>query len=181
MRGMARAISSSKKIQAGLQQDILWLLITIYSYVTRMRFERMREMSREEFQVEAILLESASRDIVSRLAALDDDGKTNRSFQTLFGALKREGLGPERTKDLDRKVKAFRQIVNGLKVAHRNSYIAHVATDAEVKPRVLDNPIDFGPAASMSVDLLDDIAGRPLSYFFRLGSDGSIDLRKALA
>lgn len=178
---MARANSSSGEIQTGVQQDILWLLITIYSYISRMRFDRVRDMSREEFQVEAILLESASRDIVSRLAALDDDGKNNRSFQTLFSALKREGLDPARTKDLGRKVKAFRQVVNGLKVSHRNSYIAHVATGAEVKPRVLDDPIQFGPAASMAVNLLDDIVGRSLSYSFRLGSDGSIDLRKALA
>ncbi|QZH73960.1 MAG: hypothetical protein JY451_09300 [Erythrobacter sp.] len=178
---MARATASSGEIKVGLKQDILWLLITIYSYNSRMRFDRIREMSREDLQVEAILLESASRDIVSRLAALDDDGKNNRSFQTLFSALKREGLDPSRTKDLDLKVKAFRQVVNGLKVSHRNSYIAHVATGAEVKPRVLDDPVDFAPAASLAVNLLDDIDGRLLSYFFRLGSDGSIDLRKVLA
>src|SRR3546814_5414998 len=86
-------------------------------------------MSREAFVVDCILLESAARDIVGRLTALDDDTKNNRSFQTLFAALKREGLDSKRTKDLDAKIKEYRKLVNDLKVSHRNRYIAHVNTD----------------------------------------------------
>ena len=157
------------------------VLITIYAYVTRARFDGLGKMSREHFSTEAILLESASRDIVSRLAALDDDTRGNRSFQTLFTALKREGLSSARTAKLDPKVKAYRKLVNDLKVKHRNSYIAHVVTEVEVKPRILDDPVDFAEVASMAVNLLDKLDGREVPYFFKLGSDGRIDLRKALA
>src|SRR3546814_18097224 len=77
----------------------------------------------------------AARDSVGRLTALDDGTKNNRSFQTLFAALKREGLDSKRTKDLDAKIKEYRKLVNDLKVSHRNRYIAHVNTDVAVVPR----------------------------------------------
>ena len=178
---MPRVEDTAEDILQGLHQDVLWLLITIYSYMERARFDGIRDMSREHFSIEAILLESASRDIVSRLAALDDDGRGNRSFQTLFSALKREGLGAARTAALDRKVKAYRRSVNDLKVDHRNRYIAHVGTEAGVKPRVLDDPVECSETASLAVNLLDEFAGRTIPYFFKLGSDGRIDLRAALA
>ncbi|HEX8555556.1 MAG TPA: hypothetical protein VF695_12675 [Sphingomonas sp.] len=163
-----------------MTQDVLWLPIAIFAFRSRSRLEGLGNMSREHFAVETVLLENASRDIVSRLVALDDDGRTNRSFQTLFASMKREGLEAARTRSLDRLVKEFRQTVNGLKVSHRNNYIAHVDTAAEVKPRVLDDPVDFSMAASLAVNLLDDISGRKIPYFFKLGSNDLIDLRKAL-
>src|SRR3546814_285287 len=123
---MPKEHASSETIEEGLRQDVLWLLITVYSYVTRRRFEGLGKMSREAFVVDCILLESAARDIVGRLTALDDDTKNNRSFQTLFAALKREGLDSKRTKDLDAKIKEYRKLVNDLKVSHRYRYIAHV-------------------------------------------------------
>lgn len=178
---MPRATTPASDILAGVTEDVLWLLIAIYAFQSRSSFEGLGSMSREHFAVEAVLLESASRDIVSRLVALDDDGRTNRSFQTLFAAMKREGLAAVRTRELDIKIKGFRQTVNGLKVSHRNNYIAHVDTEAEVKPRVLDDRVDFSASASFAVNLLDDISGRKIPYFFKLGSDDLIDLRKALA
>ena len=178
---MSKEYVSSEAIREGLRQDVLWLLITVYSYVTRGHFEGLGKMSREAFVVDCILLESAARDIVGRLTALDDDTKNNRSFQTLFAALKREGLGPKRTKDLDGKIKAYRKLVNDLKVSHRNRYIAHVNTDVAVVPRVLDDPVPFEAAASLAVNLLDDIIGRRVGYAFSMASDLKIDLRKALS
>ena len=171
----------ASEIQPGLEQDVLWLLITIFSFQSRSGFEGLGSMSRQHFAEEAVLLESAARDIISRLVALDDDGRTNRSFQTLFSAMKREGLDAGRARSLDRLVKEFRRTVNGLKVSHRNKYIAHVDTEAEVKPRILDDPVEFGTAASLAVGLLDDMAGREIRYRFKLGSNELIDLREALA
>jgi hypothetical protein len=177
---MAKEYVSSETIKEGLRQDVLWLLITVYSYVTRRRFEGLGKMSREAFAVDCILLESAARDIVGRLTALDDDTKNNRSFQTLFAALKREGLNAKRTEDLDAKIKAYRKQVNDLKVSHRNRYIAHVNTDVAVVPRVLDDPVPFEAAASLAVSLFDYLIGRRVSYTFSMASDLKIDLRKAL-
>ncbi|AXB78906.1 hypothetical protein [Novosphingobium sp. P6W] len=178
---MAKEYVSSETIKEGLQQDVLWLLITVYSYITRRRFENLGKMSREAFVVDCILLESAARDIVGRLTALDDDTRNNRSFQTLFAALKREGLDPTRTKDLDAKIKAYRKLVNDLKVSHRNRYIAHVNADVAVVPRVLDDPVPFEATASLAVNLLDDIIGRKVGYTFSMASDLKVDLRKALS
>lgn len=177
---MAKEYVSSETIKEGLRQDVLWLLITVYSYVTRRRFEGLGKMSREAFAVDCILLESAARDIVGRLTALDDDTKNNRSFQTLFAALKREGLNAKRTEDLDAKIKAYRKQVNDLKVSHRNRYIAHVNTDVAVVPRVLDDPVPFEAAASLAVSLFDYLIGRRVSYTFSMASDLKIDLREAL-
>src|SRR3546814_2411711 len=75
---MPKEHASSETIEEGLRQDVLWLLITVYSYVTRRRFEGLGKMSREAFVVDCILLESAARDIVGRLTALGDDTKNNR-------------------------------------------------------------------------------------------------------
>ncbi|WP_124297961.1 MULTISPECIES: hypothetical protein [Acetobacter] len=178
---MAKEYDSSEIISEGLKQDVLWLLITVYSYVTRRRFEGLGKMSREAFVVDWVLLESAVRDIVSRLTALDDDTRNNRSFQTLFAALKREGLDSKRTSDLNRKIKTYRALVNDLKVSHRNRYIAHVNTNVAVVPRVFDNPVAFEAAASMAVNLLDDIIGSKVEYIFSMASDLKVDLRQALS
>jgi hypothetical protein len=139
-------------------------------------------MSREEFILETIMLESTVRDIVSRLTALDDDGRNVRSFHSVFAAMKREGLDPERTKALDRKVKAYRSLANALKVTHRNAYIAHVAELAAVKPRILDEPLDFSAVAAAAVNLMDAFVGQEVAYLFKIGSrEPHIDLRRALA
>lgn len=58
----------------------------------RVRLEGLWQWSREHMSVEFMLLDSAVRDIVMRLTALDDDSKNNRSFQTLLSALNRENL-----------------------------------------------------------------------------------------
>lgn len=177
---MAGNLDKSSDIIEGLKQDILWLLIVIYSYKERSRLEGASGWSREHFATELVLLESSVRDIVVRLTALDDDTKRNRSFQTLFKAMKREGLARIRTKDIKLKVGGFRKSVNKLKVSHRNNYIAHVGTNARVQPRVIDVQIDFAKPASEAVNLLDCFEGKPVEYFFRLGSDQKIDLRQAL-
>jgi len=54
-------------------------------------------------------------------------------------------------------LRAFRAAVSELKVTHRNSYIAHVKTLAEVTPRIVDDPVRFEEPASMAVNLLDAI------------------------
>src|SRR3546814_9844447 len=123
---MPKEHASSETIEEGLRQDVLWLLITVYSYVTRRRFEGLGKMSREAFVVDCILLESAARDIVCRLPALDDDTKNNRSFQKLLSTLKREGLDSKRTTDHDAMIKEYRTLVNDLKVSHRYRSIAHI-------------------------------------------------------
>src|SRR3546814_15987091 len=66
---MPKEHASSETIEEGLRHDVLWLLITVYSYVTRRRFEGLGKMSREAFVVDCILLESAARDIVGVLPA----------------------------------------------------------------------------------------------------------------
>src|SRR3546814_6302281 len=140
---MPKEHASSETIEEGLRQDVLWLLITVYSYVTRRRFEGLGKMSREAFVVDCILLESAARDIVGRLTALDDDTKNNRSFKTLFAALKREGLDSKRTTDLDEKIKEYRKLVTALKVSPRNRHNTHYNTTVPGVPRVMTDPVHF--------------------------------------
>lgn len=176
---MPHQFDTSSAILEGLEKDVLWLLILIYSFRRRSTLEGFGQLRREEIPVELVLLESAVRDIVSRLTALDDDTRNNRSFQTLFSAMKREGLDAARTKALGPRIKAFRAAVSELKVTHRNSYIAHVETLAEVTPRIVDNPVRFEGPASMAVNLLDEIKGSTIRYHFKAGGL-SIDLREEL-
>lgn len=177
---MPRKFEDSTDILEGLKQDVLWLLITIYTYRERAQLEGLSDWSWRRLGTEFVLLESVVRDIVLRITALDDSSKNNRSFQTLFSAMKREGLDPARTRKIGSKVKDYRKSVNELKVSHRNKYIAHVGTDASVLPRVVDAPVTFAQAASEAVNLLDYIEGKPIAYHFHLGSDQEIDLRVAL-
>ncbi|KQU51993.1 hypothetical protein ASG72_10940 [Bosea sp. Leaf344] len=179
---MAKSFTSSATLLDGLRQDILWLLILIYAHRERAVLPTLRTMSYEALALELVLLESATRDIIARLTALDDDGKGLRSFQSAFSAMKREGLEPERTRSIDKTVKSYRQLVNGLKVGHRNTYIAHVKEIAEVTPRIVDNPVEFTASASLAVNLLDEMIGKQVPYMFRIGSAmPPIDLREKLA
>ena len=177
---MTRQFTPSATLLDGLREDILWLLILIYAHRQRCALPSLATMSYEAFALEALLLESASRDIVTRLTALDDDGRGIRSFQSAFAAMKREGLDPQRTAALDKDVKAFRQSLNDLKVKHRNAYIAHVQELAQVTPRVLDEPVEFADCASRAVNLLDAMSGRTLTYMFKIGSTDELDLRQKL-
>ena len=172
---------ASANIREGLKQDILWLLIANYSYKERAQLERLNQWSWKRLGTELVLLESVVRDIVSRITALDDSTKNNRSFQTLFTAMKREGLDSARSKKIDIKVKVYRRSVNELKVSHRNHYISHVGTNASVQPRVVDEPVAFIDATSKAVNLLDYIEEMTIPYYFQLGSDQKIDLRMELA
>lgn len=179
---MARTYTTSATLLDGLRKDILWLLALVYAHRERSSLPDISTMSREALVLEFMLLESATRDIIARLTALDDDGTGARSFQTAFAALKREGLPPERTRTIDKGVKAYRQSVNELKVNHRNTYIAHVGELAEVTPRVVDNPVKFADSASRAVNLLDLMSGREVRYVFRIGSlELPIDLRQKLS
>lgn len=178
---MAKDYTPASEIVDGLRQDVLWLLILVYARRQRMRLPNVRTMGREDFAIEMVLLESATRDIVSRLAALDDEGKGVRSFQTALKALRREGMAKTTAAPLETKAKAYRQTVNPLKVAHRNAYIAHVTDAASVIPRVIDSPVDVNPAVSAAVELLDALAGETIGYTFRVGSqEAEINLREAL-
>jgi hypothetical protein len=178
---MASKFDSSSDILSGLKDDILWLMILIYSFKVRARLEGLGQWSREHMCIEFMLLDSAVRDIVMRLTALDDDSKNNRSFQTLLSALSRENLlDLKRSRALKVKVKGYRDAVNELKIGHRNHYMSHVNTDASVVPRVIDRPIKFNAVASLAVNLMDDLAGRTLQYHFKMGNNESINLREAL-
>lgn len=178
---MANKFYSSSDILSGLKDDILWLMILIYSLKKRARLERIEQWSREHMCIEFILLDSAVRDIVMRLTALDDDSKNNRSFPTLLSALNRENLlEEERSKALKEQVKQYRKAVNNLKTGHRNHYMSHVNTDASVVPRVIDLPVNFDAVASLAVNITDDLAGEKLHYYFKMGNHESINLREAL-
>jgi len=179
---MARIFTDADVLLDGLRDDVLWLLILIFSYRQRTLLPNLSTMSREDLVVEFVLLDSAVRDIVTRLAALDGEEKGVRSFQTAFSALKREGLTADRTEKLKAEVKAYRSAVNGLKVEHRNKYIAHVQELASVIPKILDRPVHFEECASIAVNLLDNMCGRQIEYFFRVGSvEQPIDLRRRLS
>lgn len=179
-RYVAKQFTSSEKLLDGLREDILWLLILIYACRERYALPTLATMSYKAFALEFVLLESASRDVVTRLTALDDDSKGNRSFQSAFAAMKREGLDSQRTAALDKDVKAFRQSLNALKLKHRNAYIAHVQELAQVKPRVLDEPVEFADCASRAVNLLDAMVGQTVTYVFKYGSTNQLDLRQEL-
>jgi hypothetical protein len=179
---MAKDYTSASELIEALRDDVLWLLILVYARRQRMLLPNLRTMGREDFAIEMVLLESATRDIVSRLAALDDDGKGVRSFQTVLRALRREGMSSRLASPIEAQVKGYRQIINPLKIAHRNAYIAHVTETASVVPRIIDDPVDISLATSKAMALLDTLAGGTLIYKFRVGSqEAEIDLRKALS
>lgn len=92
LENMVSRFDSPSEIMSGLKDDVLWLMILIYSFKVRARLEGLGQWSREHMSIEFMLLDSAVRDIVMRLTALDDDSKNNRSFQTLLSALNRENL-----------------------------------------------------------------------------------------
>ncbi len=179
---MAKEYTPASELIGGLRQDLLWLLILVYSRRQRMRLPNIRAMGREDFAIEMVLLESATRDIVARLAALADEGRGVRSFQTVLKALRREGMAKADADLLAAQVKAYRQTLNPLKVMHRNDYIAHVTDAASVTPRIIDAPVDIDPVVSAAVNLLDAFAKEAICYKFRVGSqEAEINLREALS
>ena len=172
----------SEDLLDGLKQDVLYLLLTILAHREKQRLPNLGKMSREDLVLELALLESGTRDIIARLTALDDDGSGSRSFPNALAAMNREGLAARKAEELKAHVKAYRAAINDLKVNHRNSYISHVQEFAEVLPRVLDKPVRFEMAASLSVNVLDALMGRQVEYRFRVGSqEPELDLRARLS
>lgn len=178
-----KTLTKASTLLKGLKSDILWLLITIYAHRQRSQLPTISTMSREAFVLELVLLESATRDIIGRITALDDKQKGTRTFENTLAAMNREGLAPKRAQMLDKAVKDFRNKVSALKLEHRNSYIAHVKDLAVVDPRVLTAaPPDFAGGASSAVNLLDLMVGETVTYELKIGSmERVIDLRAALS
>lgn len=174
--------TAAETLLDGLRNDILWLLSVVYAHRQRAALPRLSTMSRQDLVLEFLLLESTTRDIVSRVTALDDDLNNVRSFQTAFKQMKREGLDPKRTASLDKAVKAYRQTINALKVDHRNTYIGHVQDLADVTPRIIDAPVPFEEGVSHAVRLLDEMLQTTVTYTLRFGSqEAELDLRAVLS
>lgn len=89
---MAKTFIKAQMLLDGLKTDVLWLLITIYAHRERAKLPTLSTMSREAFVLELILLESAARDVVARLTALDDRGTGTRTFESALAAMNREGF-----------------------------------------------------------------------------------------
>ncbi|KQZ26430.1 hypothetical protein [Caulobacter sp. Root1472] len=164
-----------------LTNDILWILIGVFVMRSRSQFEGVGGWSSQRLGEELFMLEALQRDLVVRLLALDDDDKGQRSFRSVMKTLKARGILKGTDQEIvDAAVKAYRALVNTMKVKHRNAYIGHMKEGQSATPKLPQSPEGFGDAIAKSVEIVDQIARTRQAYSFKLTGGQLIDLRAEL-
>uniref|UniRef100_B0T9C2 HEPN AbiU2-like domain-containing protein n=1 Tax=Caulobacter sp. (strain K31) TaxID=366602 RepID=B0T9C2_CAUSK len=173
--------ATSDKILDDLANDLLWLLIGAFVYRRRAQLEGLPTWSSQHLSEEFFLLEAAQRDLIMRLTALDDRGRGQRSFPAALKALKDSGaISAQGQAEADAAIRAFRELINDMKVKHRNAYIGHVLDEESSTPRLPQAPANLNAAIAAAVALGDRLAGVRKGYLFKLPGGERIDLRQAL-
>ncbi|MDO8411005.1 MAG: hypothetical protein Q7S93_13205 [Phenylobacterium sp.] len=174
------AAAAQKSLDA-LTNDLLWILIGTYVYHRRTQLEGLATWSAEHLAEEFFLIEAVQRDLILRLTALDDRGRGQRSFPAVAKCLKDAGAFSAKAQaEADAAIKNYRDLINEMKVKHRNAYIGHVLDEESSTPRLPQAPAALGKATAAAVALGDHLTGQRQSYSFRLTGGRCIDLRKAL-
>lgn len=173
---MATAIRESPELDA-VQRECLDLLIVYYTYA--MTLETCDPSAGTRFDLHRwwVQLRIFENDMILRLCRMDDDDRNNHSLREALKSVRAE-INPKILAGIDTRIKKYRKLINPLKTKARNYYIAHLSKAATVPhdPQGgLERPI------SEVVNLVDLIAGSPVRYSLRVGSqERELDLRLEL-
>lgn len=167
-----------------IKSEMYQLLLTCYCYEKKMKNlpGRLRHESRIFLLEEITSLRHLANGVILHICNLDDDGSKG-SIRAITGHMTKEAreyikLG-EKSNQL---MKEYRTKINSFKTKHRNSFIAH--RKGEDYPNPFDLPDyskEFKEIIRMALSILEGLWGRPLEFFFELGSqEPTIDLKAEL-
>lgn len=144
--------------------EVLNLLIihwTLYKHITD-GFPNPQKFGRDALHRWIFTMRVMENDIVLRLCRLDDEDKTKHCLREALKAV-RNVIPDSEAKNLDKRIKTYRAIINPLKTQARNWCIAHLAKGAEesLTPR-----FQLLPVIVEVVGITDAIAAEQLEYTF---------------
>lgn len=117
------------------------------------------------------------------LCRIDDDTKEKWSFQELKKYINKSGYEASFVSEINKKVADYRAKINGVKVNHRNSYIAHSTkkTYQNQFPTKMELSKELLGCVLFAIDVGDFIAGERMEYIWGAPeSTEYTDLRKYL-
>lgn len=166
-----------------VQTEALNLLIVYRAYRQKLQFlPEAFHLTRDRLLTEHICLRIMENDLILRLYRLDEQDRTKECFSEALKSI-RGVLQETDAREIDKRLKAYRALINPLKVEVRNHHIAHLAKGASESfdPRggfdgKMRTPIET--PISEVVNIVDLLSGREVPYTLRLGSQEIIiDLR----
>jgi hypothetical protein len=160
------------------------LLLVYFSYAeTIKRFDKQTATRLDLFRWR-IQIRVLENDLILRLCRLDDDDRTQHSLREALRS-SRSSLPSADAQSIDKRLKAYRRLVNPLKTKARNYYLAHLSKEAGVPKATDANELleDLQEQIGDVVDIVDLIAGEgePIKYILRAGpQERELDLRQEL-
>ena len=162
----------------GLRQDLLGILTVFWARDVVGSITMTGSDNREQMVAKLVSIDSSTRDLITRIVALDDTGKGKRSFPELLKLLEKESLTPSEIKHLHKQKKDFRAIINPLKTQHRNKNIGHIQTNANTYSKYLNETVHFVHLIENACVFLDTVTGEKIKYSLHVGSqEALINLR----
>ena len=176
-------MASTPEVEAVLNECVN-LLIVYYSYIeTVNRFDKQAATRFDLFKWR-IQIRVLANDLILRLCRLDDDDRSQHSLREALRSI-RGSLSNAETQTIDKRLKAYRRLINPLKTKARNYYLAHLSKEAGV-PKATDASEllgNFQKQVAEVINIVDLIAGdgENIKYTLRAGSqERELDLRHEL-
>jgi AbiU2 len=173
-------MESATEVKAVLLECVN-LLLVYFSYVeTIKRFDKKAATRFDLFRWR-IQLRVLENDLILRLCRLDDDDRTKHSLREALRSI-RTSLSNAEAQAIDKRLTAYRRLINPLKIKARNYYLAHLSKEAEV-PKATDfNEFleNLQQQVVEVINIFDMIAGEgePIKYVLHAGSqERELDLR----
>ncbi|MDD5261453.1 MAG: hypothetical protein PHD76_06345 [Methylacidiphilales bacterium] len=162
----------------GIKFECLNLLIVYLTYRNSISEYSIRTGTRFDLHRWRVQLRVLENDLILRLCRLDDDDKTNHSLREALRSI-RDSMPQQDARLIDKRLKSYRQSINELKVKARNYFLAHMSKDAVPS---------YDPQGGLEqyiqevVNIVDAIAGKPVSYLLKVGSqEPQLDLKFELS
>lgn len=162
------------------------LLLVYFSYVeTIKRFDKEAatgfDLFRWRIQIRVLV-----NDLILRLCRLDDDAdRTTHSLREALLSI-RTSLSNTEAQAIDKRLRAYRRLINPLKTKARNYYLAHLSKEADI-PKATGFHESLGnlqQQVAEVINIFDMIAGEgePIKYVIRgAGSqERELDMRQEL-
>lgn len=173
-------IEATTEVKAVLHECVN-LLLVYFSYVeTNKGVDEKTATGFDLFKwrIQKRVLEN---DLILRLCRLDDDDRTKHSLREALKSI-RTSLSNKEAQAIDKRLKAYRRLINPLKTKARNYHLAHLSKDAEV-PQATDfneSLENLQQQVEEVINIIDMIVGK-FQYTIQTGpQERELDLRQKL-
>jgi hypothetical protein len=176
-------MKSTLEVEAVLNESAN-LLLVYFSYVETLNQFDVQAATRLDLFKWRIQIRVLENDLILRLCRLDDDDRTQHSLREALRSM-RGSLSNSEIRTIDKRLSAYRRLINPLKTKARNYYLAHLSKEARF-PKATDVSElleNLQKQVADVINIVDLIAGdgENIKYTLRVGSqERELDLRHEL-